>query len=232
MFSEIEKNIERAFRSWTERVFGPAQSDELIVTHHAILEEVGGKVRTLARGQRVFPYNAVTVRLPAAGELLASRLDQDIREALESAGCALPAGFTVAFETGPFEVVCENRTAPSAWLAVVRGKSVEPAYTLEKARTNLGRMAELTDADGRVVRRNDVIFEEGADEANATVSRGHAHIRREGPEYRICDDGSQYGTRIFRDGRGIDVPPGNRRGERLRSGDEIYLGRACVRFEQ
>ena len=30
-------------------------------------------------------------------------------------------------------------------------------------------MAELTDAEQRVVRRNDVVFEEGADEANATV---------------------------------------------------------------
>jgi hypothetical protein len=37
---------------------------------------------------------------------------------------------------------------------------------------------------------------------------------------------------IFRDGRTIDVPPGNRRGEKLRAGDEIYLGRACLRFER
>ena len=62
-------------------------------------------------------------------------------------------------------------------------------------------MAELTDAEQRVVRRNDVVFEEGADEANATVSRRHAHIRLEAGEYRICDDGSEFGTRVFRDGR-------------------------------
>ena len=37
---------------------------------------------------------------------------------------------------------------------------------------------------------------------------------------------------IFRDGRQIEVPAGNRRGERLRPGDEIYLGRACLRFEE
>jgi hypothetical protein len=85
----------------------------------------------------------------------------------------------------------------------------------------------------RVIRRNDVVFEEGADEANATVSRGHAHVRldRETSEYRICDDSSEYGTRIFRGGRSIEVPPGGTRGERLRTGDEIYLGRACLRFE-
>ena len=28
------------------------------------------------------------------------------------------------------------------------------------------------------------------------------------------------------------MPAGNRRGEKLRPGDEIYLGRACLRFEQ
>ena len=78
------------------------------------------------------------------------------------------------------------------------------------------------------MRRNDVVFEEGADEANATVSRRHAHIRLEDGDYRICDDGSEFGTRVFRDGRSIEVPAGNRRGEKLRPGDEIYLGRACL----
>ena len=83
-----------------------------------------------------------------------------------------------------------------------------------------------------MTRRNDVVFEEGADEANGTVSRRHAHIKLEDGEYRICDDGSEFGTRVFRDGRSIEVPAGNRRGERLRPGDEIYLGRACLRFER
>ena len=92
-------------------------------------------------------------------------------------------------------------------------------------------MAELTDSEHRVIRRNTIVFEEGADEASATVSRKHAHIRFEDGEYRLCDDESEFGTRVFRDGRPIEVPAGNRRGEKLRSGDEIYLGRACLRFE-
>ena len=46
-------------------------------------------------------------------------------------------------------------------------------------------MTELTDADHRVVRRNDVVFEEGADEANNTISRKHAHIQFAAGEYRI-----------------------------------------------
>ena len=117
-------------------------------------------------------------------------------------------------------------------MTVLKSKSQEPEYTLDKPRTNLGRLAELTDSEQRVIRRNDVVFEEGADEANATVSRKHAHIRLEDGDYRICDDGSEFGTRVFREGRTIEVPSGNRRGEKLRPGDEIYLGRARLRFER
>jgi pSer/pThr/pTyr-binding forkhead associated (FHA) protein len=64
------------------------------------------------------------------------------------------------------------------------------------------------------------------------VSRRHAHIRLDSGVYRLCDDGSEFGTRVLRDGRAIEVPAGNRRGERLRAGDEIFLGRACLRFER
>ena len=64
------------------------------------------------------------------------------------------------------------------------------------------------------------------------MSRKHAHIRVDGSDYRLCDDGSEFGTRVFRDGRSIEVPAGDRRGEKLRLGDEIYLGRACLRFER
>jgi hypothetical protein len=183
------------------------------------------------------------------------RLENDIRDSLKGAGCELPGGFAVEVETVEegakvFEIEYAIREAPvlnppvvpteskaafvPARLVVMRGKATPESCTLEKPRINIGRMQELTDSQQRVLRRNDVVFEEGADEANATVSRAHAHIRfeRESGEYRICDDESEYGTRIFRDGKSIEIPAGNRRGERLRAGDEIYLGRACLRFEQ
>ena len=82
-------------------------------------------------------------------------------------------------------------------------------------------------------RRNDVVFLDNGDETNSTVGRAHAtvYFNREKNEFRLVDDVSRYGTRIFREGRSIEVPGGNRRGIRLRSGDEIYLGRACLRFE-
>ncbi|HEX3742402.1 MAG TPA: FHA domain-containing protein [Bryobacteraceae bacterium] len=256
LFSGIEKTIERGFRKWTDRMLGPADSDEVLLVHRAILEAIEAKVQTVARGQRVFPYSRVAVTLispdpdrralyqTAFGE--GGRLEADIREAFEAVQCETPRGFHVEVKTAEtgekkFEIEYALEPPPLAApedvpqgagrLTVVKGKAAMPEYALEKARTNIGRIAELTDAEQRVVRRNDVVFEEG-DEANATVSRRHAHIRLEAGEYRICDDESEFGTRVFRDGRAIEVPAGNRRGEKLRPGDEIYLGRACLRFER
>ncbi len=251
LFSEIEKSIERGFRRWSDKMFGAAQSDELLLIHRAILEEIEGRVQTVGRGRRVFPYAQVAVTLIAADAdrralyqtAFGERLDADIREALSAARCETPRGFAVEIATaeageGPFEIEYRveapkpaDHAAP-ARLVVVRGKAGEPEYALGKPRVNIGRLAELTDAEQRVVRRNDVVFEEGADEANATVSRKHAHLRLEDGGYRICDDGSEFGTRVFRDGRPIEVPAGDRHGEKLRAGDEIYLGRACLRFER
>jgi hypothetical protein len=255
LFSEIEKTIERGFRRWTEKMFGPAQSDELLLVHRAILEEIESKVQTVGRGRCVFPFARVTVTLAAADAgrraVLESafneggRLENDVRRVLEGAGCALPRSFAVevrtsetasetfAVEYGVEAPKSETTAVPGVGrLIVVKGKTDREEYEIGKARINIGRMAELTDAEQRVVRRNDIVFDEGGDEANGTVSRKHAHIRLDAGDYRICDDESEYGTRVFRDGRPIDVPPGNRRGEKLRPGDEIYLGRACLRFER
>ena len=62
-FSQVEKAIEREFRRWTEKVFGPAESDELLVVHRAILEDVEGKIQTVQRGRKLFPYNRLRVHL-------------------------------------------------------------------------------------------------------------------------------------------------------------------------
>ena len=269
-FSEVEKTIERTFRKWTERAFGPVESDELLLVHRGILEEIERKVQVVQRGQRLFPYNYLRVTLvsqdPERRALFQAafaqerRLETDIKDSLEGAGCAIPAGFSVDVITAAdgargYEIEYSIREAPAveapaalpappepppqaapkitAQLVAVRGTTVKATYTITQPLTNIGRMPELTDSQQRVVRRNDIVFEEGADEVNATVSRGHAHLRYDAAanEYRICDDDSEYGTRVFRDGRSIEVPAGNRRGERLRNGDEIYLGKACLRFE-
>jgi hypothetical protein len=251
LFSEFEKTIERSFHRWTERAFGPANSNELLLVHRAILEEIETKIQVVARGKRIFPYPRLTVTLVSPDNdrralyqaAFGDRLAADIREALSGAQCEAPPGLAVEVLTAeagarPFaieygsDLPAAAPAAAPARLTIVRGKAQQPEYLLDRARFNIGRLAEVTDSEERVARRNNIVFDEGADEANATVSRKHAHIKMEEGVYRICDDGSEYGTRIFREGRSVVVPKGNRRGERLRPGDEIYLGRACVRFEQ
>ncbi|MEO8368530.1 MAG: FHA domain-containing protein [Candidatus Solibacter sp.] len=255
LFSEIEKTIERGFHKFAERMFGPADSNELLLLHRAILAELEGKVQIVARGRRVFPFAHVVVTLVATDEerrtilqaAFGERLGTDIRETLEGSETELPRGFAVEVRTaeaglGAYEIsysvapvaaaVATNVVIMPARLVVVKGKATEAVYAVDRARTNLGRLPEIVDADYRIVRRNDVVFEDGADEANASVSRKHAHIVRDAADYRLVDDGSEYGTRVFRDGRSLEVPPGDRRGEKLRAGDEIYLGRACLRFER
>jgi len=122
---------------------------------------------------------------------------------------------------------------PHVRLAILRGHTAKKNYGFTKAKINLGRLAEVLDDHHRIVRRNDLIFDEGADDIGQTVSREHAHITfdEKTGEFRLYDDGSAYGTRIFREGRTIEVQASNRRGAKLRPGDEIFLGQACVRFD-
>jgi hypothetical protein len=122
---------------------------------------------------------------------------------------------------------------PALVLTVLKGHALRKRVQLRLSRINIGRQEEVLDRDQRLVRRNHVAFTD-EDEINRTVSRAHAHIRfvaGSGP-FRLRDDNSAYGTRIVRDGRTIDVSPGNARGVRLASGDELQFGRAIVRFEE
>lgn len=132
-------------------------------------------------------------------------------------------------EAGP---AARRAGRPHLRLAVLKGKAVRDAYDLDADRIHLGRLEEVLDAAGRVKRRNDVAFlEEG--EIEQTVSREHARIAWD-PEtsaFWLRDEGSASGTLLFRAGRSIEVSRHDRRGVRLDTGDEIYLGRAALKVE-
>ncbi|HEX2643611.1 MAG TPA: FHA domain-containing protein [Thermoanaerobaculia bacterium] len=138
--------------------------------------------------------------------------------AVPMAGPADPAG------TSP------STGRPELDLTVLQGKATETVYQLNAERIHLGRLREVIDVDGRIRRRNDVAFlEEG--EVNTTVSREHARVvwDRESGGYWLRAEPGASATRIYRDGRTIEVSPHDRRGVRLQSGDEIFLGRACLK---
>jgi hypothetical protein len=177
-----------------------------------------------------------------------------VRERLHDAGCAAPNDLEVrlllvrrraaAWPPARAWHVAGERVEPApapaptpaaagearGQLVVLKGTAARRAFPLRGDRVNIGRQADVLDRDRRVVRRNQVVFEDADDAVNQTVSRAHAHIRiSSSGECRLFDDRSSYGTRVFRGGETIAVPAGVSRGVRLRDGDEIYLGQACLR---
>jgi len=120
---------------------------------------------------------------------------------------------------------------PTLVLTITQGRAQQVVYTFDSHdRIMLGRLDEVLDEEGRVKRRNDVAFvEEG--EVNRTVSREQARILwdLESGEYRLRTEPGASGTRILREGRTIDVSAQDRRGVRLLAGDEVYLGKACLK---
>lgn len=119
---------------------------------------------------------------------------------------------------------------PMIELTVLKGDSTQRVYEPAGPRIYLGRLEEVLDADGRVRRRNDVAFLEHG-EINSTVSREHARITWDGETggYWLRAEQNASATRIYRAGRAIEVSAHDRRGVRLQPGDEIHLGRACLK---
>ncbi len=182
-----------------------------------------------------------------------------VQERLREADCAVPGDLEVRLrlvkkagaewqagkawhvsgervETSPGRAAKAATPAPAharLQLAVVKGTATKRVFALGGERVYIGREAEVLDKDRRVVRRNQVVFAESDDPVNQTVSRAHAHIRiSPDGECRLFDDRSSYGTRIFREGETIVLPPGSPRGTRLKAGDEIYFGQAQVRVDK
>jgi hypothetical protein len=122
-------------------------------------------------------------------------------------------------------------------LMTLAGSSSNPEFHLDADSLHIGRGPEVIDAAGRTVRRNGLFFHDdvAADgpAVNATVSRSHAHLLRDAAsgDWRIYDDGSSFGTSVFRSGRRIEIPAHASRGVRLQPGDELWLGNARLRLE-
>ena len=188
-------------------------------------------------------------------EFFKKYFEQEIRKALVKAECKYPEDLEVDLDVtkdfpGPdgvwlsIETETQKRTRPtparrSAKLTVLEGKANRSELPLSKARVNIGRTVTVYRNEG-LSRRNDLAFTEET-EINRTVSREHAHIEyhETAGEYRIFNDRwykrnekgeGSCGIWIVREGLSREVHR-NQRGTRLRSGDEIHLGKAVLRFQ-
>ena len=253
---KAEQNI----RKRVENAFGHGMAQTPLEVRRGILEQIEARIVIDAGGNR-FPYGKVVVTLQpptaTAAEIFQTAflqdesLKSDIVDKLKDSQAQYPNEMEIsvglrqvpdAAPEQPFPLFqldfikpgpLRKPEIPETRLVIVKGSAESPEYMLKRERILVGRLLEVLDREGRMVRRNDVVFLDNGDDVNSTVGRAHARIwlDLEKREFRIIDEASRYGTRIIRDGRSIEIPGGNTRGIRLRSGDEIYFGQACLRFE-
>lgn len=256
LLRKIEKSLDQRMRSMFSGNQEPG-AREAIELYRDALDQIANRATPGKRGDRLLPFNLITIELraddPDRKAVLETlfeprQLSEDVAATLRAERVTPPSDLTIAVKFEPtaeqeLRVVCE-RTAPEqhsptthamppAYLITVVGVSNPDRLTLTSIRTNLGRVEDLQDAAGRMIRHNEIFFPESAHEANPSVSRAHAHIAfdAESGDWRIFDDGSSLGTTIFRKGRRIDVPAHGGRGVALRPHDEIYLGQVRLRYE-
>jgi hypothetical protein len=256
---QLDSWISSRVRTWSSRFSGAPKSRELLEIRRDILNDVRDHIQPRGEGKCLFPYNAMSIHIGAQDATQQTileeafshdnELQQTISALLAEAGCFLPAGLqvTVAVSQEPasqpdgpaFRIDYSNKKSdttlplqsvrPLAKLTVIRGQADATEYVIDSDRVNIGRLQEvISDKDG-LRRRNHVSFAE----TETTVSREHAFIRydAESGKFRLYDSMSQRGTNVFRDGRRFEVPKGPTHGFQLRSGDEIHLGGARLRFD-
>jgi FHA domain len=227
----------------------------------AIVDAIEQRALPAGGGLRVLAHNqiAVTVLAPTpddrhALQAVLANLQEAVATRLREIRCQIPNGFTVAVHytrrprpgwTSEQRLLVEyaareSATAlvappigpPSLRVTVLRGLTVQPAYTLRESFVQIGRTEQPVDSGGRP-RRNHVAFIEDGDEHSNSVGRAHASIRFEAVrgEYQVFDDGSRNGTRVFRNGTTVEIVRRDPTGVTLVSGDEIQLGTAAIRVE-
>jgi len=245
----IDRWIGKTLEKLSVQLAGGPQPKEALEIRREILSEVRDKIEPRGQGEYVFPYQQLFVHIHAADNAQreafeASFLDDggletQVKELLLEAGCKGEVSLTVDVTQSEGEpYVIEYKRAqkvapvaaapkrPAAWIHVLKGNTEKTEYYFSKNTVYLGRLKEVASKDGSVKRRNDIAF----DDAESTVSREHAHIEFEAGKFRLFHDSGQRPTRLFREGRAVPVPAIGR-GAQLRSGDEIHLGEARLKFE-
>ena len=256
------RKTEHKTRKHMESALGADRAGTVEEVHRKILDELESRIRIESSG-KFFRYGKVSVLIQQLTKSQCDAFDEafckndllkaDILNKMKSLEVRYPDAIEIEIELqtyadlekmeGPPKPLITLQflkpdslrrvEVPETILVVSRGSAAQATYTFKKERILIGSLPEVLDREGRMVRRNDVVFLDNGDDINSTVGIIHARIwfDFEKREYYVMDEASRYGTRIVREGRTIDLPSGSDRGIRLRPGDEIYCGLACLRFE-
>ena len=251
----LRQRIEKAFRSETTRTLLKSRSE--------ILEQIKTRIIVDPEGNP-FPYEKVSVWLhPPSGALREAfkstflqgdSLKTEILGVLKDSGARLPDPFEIVVKLqpdrvfNPVEPVLQplfqldfvksrspnKREVPETTFTISKGLAEQTVYHLKRERILIGRVQEVLDREGWMVRKNDIVFLDNKNEINSTVNRAHARIwfDFEKMGFFIMDEVSRNGTTIVREGLSIEAPAGNHHGILLQSGDVIYCGQACMKFEE
>lgn len=136
-----------------------------------------------------------------------------------------------------FQESTEKADVPTVIIKILTGKASKKQYKFKKETINLGRGAEVYDKYGTLIRKNDVAFDDIAQEPNNTVSKIHALVKYSPVDqvFYLADSGFEHGlvtngTRVFREGNLLAKLNGDQKAK-LETGDEINLGKASIRLE-
>lgn len=258
----LEKWGRTIFESPLATAPNPDEPPELAEIRLAVLDQISEKSYR-SGGKKIFPFDLLRVTLRGVdesrlgvftGRFFQRYLEEEVHRALKGAGCRFPEYLTVTVEAstgfpqhGEEWLVVDatsqqpkaSASRPVARLVVSDGTATAPEISLDKLRTNIGRVVDVYRSEG-LHRRNDLAFVEDT-EINRSVSREHAHIQfdKTSGAYRLFNDRwyprgaprpSECGTWVVRDGMSLEVHRDSR-GFKLEPGDEIHFGRAVVRFE-
>jgi len=208
---------------------------------------------TLGPDGPTFPYNRVLITLAAPTpqrrtELQATLSPEHVRERLVehlhrkadvppdlrvdvriAADIESAVGFDVTFRHIASRIPTERPVATRGARLVSPDGSLR--FTLTEGTVHIGRVADVHDRAGRLVRRNQIALDAGAE--SRTVSRAHARIHgirdQDMLAFMLFDEGSRYGSSVVRGGRAHKVLHGDA-GFRLKNADEVHFGRICLQF--
>ena len=232
------------------KVLRPAtgQPREPIEIRREVIRAVVDQLQPAGGGEYLFPYSGIHLELFAADPAGQPPLEaifslpgfaDDVRAALADRGCKVPklevqVEVKVEESAAPYRIVYQRSNIPKskagaprprARLTVLEGQANTQELEIDRDLVYLGRLKDVVSSSNGLERRNHLAF----DAAESTVSRKHARIEydNEAGRFRLFNDPER--TSISRDGRAI--PCDATRGVQLRSGDELVLGKARVRFE-